>query len=112
CFRHRLVVEADGSHHDPAEDEVRDAWLRREGFRVLRFSNQQIESRPHEVLMAITEASEAKLVGRNRLGLLDPSSDLARLRRARPPSPARGEGRERPSLSRRTAGPQAPPCPL
>ena len=62
CFRHRLVVEADGPHHDPAEDEVRDAWLRREGFRVLRFPNQQIESRPHEVLMAIMEASEVKLV--------------------------------------------------
>lgn len=61
CFRHRLVVEADGPHHDPAADEVRDDWLRGQGFRTLRFPNQQIESRPHEVLAAIIQAAEAKL---------------------------------------------------
>ncbi len=62
CFRHRLVVEADGPHHDPAADAVRDEWLRRQGFRVLRFANQQIESRPDEVLAVILQATEAKLI--------------------------------------------------
>src|SRR5690606_25893594 len=37
CFRHRLIVEADGPRHDPAKDAIRDDWLRRQGFRILRF---------------------------------------------------------------------------
>ena len=62
CLRHRLIVEADGPQHDDrAEDAARDAWLRGQGFRVLRFPNQQIENRPHEVLAAIIAATKEKL---------------------------------------------------
>ena len=62
CLRHRLIVEADGPQHDDrAEDAARDAWLRGQGFRVLRFPNQQIETRPHEVLAAIVAATREKL---------------------------------------------------
>jgi len=61
CFRHRLIVEADGPHHDDrAEDAVRDDWLRAQGFRVLRFPNQQIENRGEQVVAAILAAAEAK----------------------------------------------------
>ena len=56
CLRHRLIVEADGPHHDPAADAERDAWLASQNFRVLRFPNSQIESRGHEVVMAIWAA--------------------------------------------------------
>jgi very-short-patch-repair endonuclease len=42
CLRHRLIVEADGPFHDPERDAIRDAWLQAKGFRVLRFSNQEI----------------------------------------------------------------------
>jgi very-short-patch-repair endonuclease len=42
CLRHRIVVEADGPFHDPERDAIRDAWLTAKGFRVLRFSNQEI----------------------------------------------------------------------
>jgi very-short-patch-repair endonuclease len=42
CLRHRLIVEADGPFHDPERDAIRDAWLEAKGFRVLRFSNQEI----------------------------------------------------------------------
>ena len=63
CLRHRLVVEADGPHHDDrAEDVARDAWLREQGFRVLRFPNQQIENRGHEVLAAIIAAADERVV--------------------------------------------------
>lgn len=57
CFQHRLIIEADGPHHETrTEDAERDNWLREQDFRVLRFSNQQIENRPHEVLAMIIAA--------------------------------------------------------
>jgi very-short-patch-repair endonuclease len=56
CMRHRLIVEADGPLHDTERDAVRDAWLGSQGFRVLRFPNQQIELRDWEVIGAIAEA--------------------------------------------------------
>lgn len=57
CFRHRLIVEADGPQHDdPDADAARDAWLTEQGFRVLRFPNRQIENRSHEVIAAIRAA--------------------------------------------------------
>ena len=63
CFRHRLIVEADGPLRDERidHDEARDAWLTAEGFVVLRFTNQQIESRSWEVIGAIMAASERRL---------------------------------------------------
>ena len=63
CLRHRLIVEADGPLHEGRQqhDAERDAWLAAHGFMVLRFTNQQIESRSWEVLAAIIAASERKL---------------------------------------------------
>ena len=41
-FGARVIVEADGGQHNESEkDKVRDAWLRGEGFKVLRFWNDQ-----------------------------------------------------------------------
>jgi very-short-patch-repair endonuclease len=42
CLSHRLVVEADGPFHDPEKDAIRDTWLTKKGFRVLRFTNSEI----------------------------------------------------------------------
>jgi len=46
CFEHRLIVEIDGPSHDVLEqrlaDEVRDVWLRDQGFRVLRLPNELV----------------------------------------------------------------------
>ena len=43
CIARKLIVEADGRTHATAEaairDVARDAWLEREGYRVLRFSD-------------------------------------------------------------------------
>ena len=43
CAAAKVVVELDGAPHDDpkqkAHDDARDAFLRRQGFRVLRFSN-------------------------------------------------------------------------
>ena len=62
CLRHRLIIEADGpQHEDRVQDAARDAWLQAEGFEVLRFPNQQIENRSHEVIGAIVAAARAKI---------------------------------------------------
>ena len=37
CLRHQLIVELDGPFHDGVRDAERDAYLRSEGFRILRF---------------------------------------------------------------------------
>ena len=43
CFSEKLIVEADGSQHVESEaDVVRDTYLKGQGFRVLRFWNNDI----------------------------------------------------------------------
>ena len=58
CLRHRLIVEADGPFHDLERDAQRDAWLTAKGFRVLRFSNQEIQGSPDLVAGRILIAIE------------------------------------------------------
>jgi very-short-patch-repair endonuclease len=57
CLRHRLIVEADGPFHDAEKDATRDAWLAAEDFRVLRFTNHEIEVGPHRVVDRILKAA-------------------------------------------------------
>ena len=41
----RLIIEVDGSQHaGNARDIVRDAYFRSQGFRVMRFWNEEIET--------------------------------------------------------------------
>jgi very-short-patch-repair endonuclease len=43
CFEAKVVVEVDGSQHaDSKSDERRDALLRAEGFRTLRYWNSDV----------------------------------------------------------------------
>ena len=44
CLEKRVVIEVDGGQHaqQAADDEERDAWLRHEGFVVLRFWNHEV----------------------------------------------------------------------
>ncbi len=56
CFERRLIVEADGPHHDPDRDAARDAWLKAQSFRVLRFTNSQVQGDGYAVLDRILEA--------------------------------------------------------
>ena len=73
CFAERLIVEADGSQHvENAADQARDAWLKSQGFRILRFWNNDI--------LRDTDAVGAAIHAALRPHLPDPS-------------PARGEGR-------------------
>ena len=57
CFETRLIVEADGSQHvDDKYDVRRDTWLRAQGFRLLRFWNNDVIGRPDAVSEAILSA--------------------------------------------------------
>jgi very-short-patch-repair endonuclease len=72
CFEHKLIVELDGEPHETLEartrDAVRTAFLKREGYRVLRFPNERVLGNLEFVLREI--ASVLGLVGL-------PSSDPA-----------------------------------
>jgi len=78
CLSARLIIEADGGVHAlrTFDDGRRDAWLKSQGFAVLRFSNGDILGKPNDVLAAVRDA-----VGK-------PPSERLR----RPPSPEMGEG--------------------
>ena len=46
CFESRLIIELDGGHHSQqmAYNTERSAWLESQGFRVLRFWNNQVQN--------------------------------------------------------------------
>jgi very-short-patch-repair endonuclease len=57
CVAQRLVVEVDGGQHNgSAHDAARDAWLTSNGWRVLRFWNNDVMNNMDGVLMVICEA--------------------------------------------------------
>ncbi|MDR0247229.1 MAG: elongation factor P maturation arginine rhamnosyltransferase EarP [Burkholderiales bacterium] len=58
CFPQRLIVELDGGQHaDVSEyDAQRDTWLEHEGFRILRFWNNEWTMQQESVLEAIWRA--------------------------------------------------------
>ena len=53
CLRRKLVVEMDGAIHGGEYDRIRDAYLGRSGFRVLRIPNDALVDRG-EVVKTIT----------------------------------------------------------
>ncbi len=53
----KLIVEADGGQHNQSEsDAVRDEWLTSQGFKIMRFWNNDILSNTDAVLTAILDA--------------------------------------------------------
>ena len=57
CFAERLIIEADGSQHaDNPTDARRDRFLNAQGFRVLRFWNNDVLGRTSSVAEAISAA--------------------------------------------------------
>ncbi|HEV8003134.1 MAG TPA: endonuclease domain-containing protein [Planctomycetaceae bacterium] len=46
CLEKRLIIEVDGGQHNEETqrqyDEVRDRWLRMQGFRILRYWNNEV----------------------------------------------------------------------
>ncbi len=58
CLDKKLIIELDGGQHamDPADDKIRDEWLRGEGYQVLRFWNSEVLSEIEGVLERIRGA--------------------------------------------------------
>ncbi len=57
----RLIVEVDGSQHVEAQrphDERRTAWLESQGYRVIRFWNNEVLQAPRSVSEAVFEAAK------------------------------------------------------
>jgi len=83
CFDRKLVIEADGGQHaDNRTDKRRDDWLKSQGFRVLRFWNNDVLTNTSGVLEMISTA----------LGDFDEETPSPGSLRS-PPSPTRGEGK-------------------
>ncbi len=86
CLAHRLIIEADGSHHaDNREDTRRDDWLKSQGFAVLRFWNS-------DVLTNIAGVAEAIMAFVESFGAQTRATPHPSAASRLPTSPARGEG--------------------
>jgi very-short-patch-repair endonuclease len=81
CFKYRLIVEADGAQHGEEagveRDARRDAFFERNGFRVLRFWNHEIDGELDGVVETILARAREHSGSPNRFA-------------ARPTLPARG----------------------
>ena len=56
CFGKQLVVEVDGGQHaENQQDTVRDEWLGKEGFEVLRFWNHEVLGNRESVVEKIID---------------------------------------------------------
>ena len=60
CFERRLIVEVDGGQHAEqiAYDEERTQWLKVQGYRVLRFWNNEVLADTEAVAQAIFNTVE------------------------------------------------------
>ena len=59
CLPKKLIIELDGGYHQLPDQQISDAertrWLEQQGFRVIRFSNEEIIGNIDLVLMKIKE---------------------------------------------------------
>jgi len=100
CMAARLLIEIDGSQHaedrKKALDETRACWLAKEGYRVLRFWNNDITKNIDGVMEAVYAALHGSLsaepvpLKHRRRGRRGPPHFPTPARDARRPSPCRG----------------------
>ncbi len=55
CFEKRVIIEADGGQHsvETEKDKTRDEWFHSQGFKVLRFWNNEVLTNRQGVLEVI-----------------------------------------------------------
>jgi len=54
CFERRIIVEVDGGQHaENKRDEERDKWLKSQGFKILRFWNNEVLQNMEGVLEVV-----------------------------------------------------------
>jgi very-short-patch-repair endonuclease len=64
CYERKLIIEADGGQHNESQsDKTRDKWLESQGFKVLRFWNNDIfenlDGVGQEIIKALASPSPA-----------------------------------------------------
>ena len=61
CSRHQVVIELDGGQHaDRTADAQRTACLQRQGWKVIRFWNNEVLANTNGVIETILRALEAE----------------------------------------------------
>ena len=105
CMSVRLIIEVDGSQHASeaglAKDEARTRWLEAEGYRVLRFWNNDLTANMDGVLekiyiavrgSSLDETELLKHQRRERAPRGNAATPPRRTMCADPPPPGEGEG--------------------
>ena len=86
CRRARLIVELDGSQHvDNPDDAARTANLKADGWRVIRFWNNDLNTNVEGVVEAIIEAATPRLPESEMFTFIAPRTTRARKPRTRLP---------------------------
>lgn len=74
CFSRKIIIEADGGQHGLPphleQDRMRDAFLRSQGYRIMRFWNSDIDANLDGVMAVI--AAALKSPHPDRLAPVDP----------------------------------------
>ena len=59
CLKAKLVIEGDGGYHDKPQQQLEDQWrtefLQSKGYRVIRFTNEEVSSQLKGVISRIKE---------------------------------------------------------
>jgi very-short-patch-repair endonuclease len=96
CLQAKLIIEVDGGQHDEqrAQDEIRTRRLQAQGYRVLRFWNNDVLANIDGVLEAISQS----LSQREREGAAQPRKGEAdHLTAVHSPSPSHADAWAPPS---------------
>jgi very-short-patch-repair endonuclease len=106
CMAARLIIEVDGSQHGHDDilkrDEARTRWLEAEGYRVMRFWNNDLTANMDGVLEAIyaaiygSSSAEPARLKHQRRRRDAVSTPPRRVLRADPPPAGEGEGKLHP----------------
>jgi very-short-patch-repair endonuclease len=60
CLEKKLIIEIDGGQHSgDKRDEIRDSWLGGEGFKILRYWNNQVLNETDAVVEDIFRKSNS-----------------------------------------------------
>ncbi|MDR3424753.1 MAG: DUF559 domain-containing protein [Alphaproteobacteria bacterium] len=67
CLKLRLIVEVDGLSHDTRldQDKRRDAYLRKVGYEVMRFMDEDVMTNREGVVLAILKRAEERMMELN-----------------------------------------------
>jgi very-short-patch-repair endonuclease len=84
CRRARLIVELDGSQHvDNADDAARTAALKADGWRVIRYWNNDVNANVEGVAEAVVEAGNPRLPEGEMFKAIAPRTNRERQPRTR-----------------------------